>query len=332
VRIIATIPIVAIAAAVSLLPPHLAAQTTPSGSIVGVGNFSHIVASLERSVEFYRDVVGLELPGPPRLFSGDTAMKVGNTPGAQSLFTTLPVPGSPLGVEIIEYRNIERQPAARRFQDPGAAKLVLTVRDIDAVVVRARKMGARINTTGGLPVSFPDGSRVIVLQDPDGFFVELIQPSAAPETTSPGSSNVIGSGFELAVEDIDRTVRLYREALGFELQTGSTFTGAKFLMEATGTTGAQVKRSAVRIPGSPVTLAFLEFKELDRKALRSRFQDPGTPILQLRVRDIQAVTNAWKRAGGEVVTADGEPVNLGNLTLVVLRDPNNLMLELIAAP
>ena len=282
----------------SLLLPHLAAQATPSGSIVAVGNFSHIVASLDRSVEFYRDVVGLQLQGTPRLFSGDPAMRVGNTPGAQSLFTTLPVPGSPLGVEIIEYRNIERQPVARRFQDPGAANVVLTVRDIDTIVLRARKMGARINTTGGLPASLPDGSRVILLQDPDGFFVELVQPSAAAETTSSGSSNVIGSSFELVVEDTDRTVRLYREALGLELQAGTTFNAAKLLMETAGTPGAQVRRSVARIPGSPVTLAFLEFKEIERKSLRSRFQDPGTPILQLRVQNIQAVTNAWKRAGG----------------------------------
>ena len=206
------------------------------------------------------------------------------------------------------------------------------MRDIDTIVVRARKMGARINTTGGLPASLPDGSRVIVLQDPDGFFVELVQPSAAAETTSSGSSNVIGSSFELVVEDTDRTVRLYREALGFELQAGTTFNAAKLLMETAGTPGAQFKRSVARIPGSPVTFAFLEFKEIERKSLRSRFQDPGTPILQLRVQNIQAMTNAWKRAGGEVVTAGGEPVNIGNLTLVVLRDPNNLMLELIAAP
>ena len=125
--------------------------------------------------------------------------------------------------------------------------------------------------------------------------------------------------------------------LGFSLVAlaalaGCTFDANKLLMDTAGTPGAEFKRSAARIPGSPVTMAFLEFRNIDRRPLRTRFQDPGTPVLQLRVKDIQAVTRAWKNAGGEVVTTGCEPVNLGNLTLVVLRDPNNVMLELIATP
>jgi hypothetical protein len=48
--------------------------------------------------------------------------------------------------------------------------------------------------------------------------------------------------------------------------------------------------------------------------------------------DVSAVTNAWKKAGGEVITVGGEPINMGALTLVVLRDPNGLMLKSISAP
>jgi len=33
----------------------------PAGDIVGVGNFSHIVQNLDKSLEFYRDVLGLEV-------------------------------------------------------------------------------------------------------------------------------------------------------------------------------------------------------------------------------------------------------------------------------
>jgi hypothetical protein len=66
-----------------------------------------------------------------------------------------------------------------------------------------------------------------------------------------------------------------------------------------------------------------------RAATPTRFQDPGTPVLQLLVRDANAVTAAWKQAGGEVVTTGGVPVTVGTLKLVVLRDPDNLMIELI---
>jgi predicted enzyme related to lactoylglutathione lyase len=308
------------------------AQTAAApGLITGVGNFSHIVASLDRSIQFYRDVIGLELEGAPRVFSGTEAMKVGNTPGAQSLFATLKVPGSPIGVEVIEYKDIDRRPAQPRFQDPGAANLILAVRDIDAIVARVKKAGAHINSAGGVPATIPGGSRVIFVQDPDGFFVELVQPAQPRATTAPASSNVMGGSFEIMVADTDQTMRLYRDALGFDPQIGTTFDGTKLLMDTAGTPGGQFKRSAATIPGTSVTMAFLEFKDIDRKPLRTRFQDPGTPVLQLRVQDIDAVTKAWKSAGGEIVTAGAVPISIGALKLIVFRDPNNLMLEMIQA-
>ena len=39
-----------------------------------------------------------------------------------------------------------------------------------------------------------------------------------------------------------------------------------------------------------------------------------------------------KAAGVPIVTAGGEPVALGAAKIAIVRDPNNLMLELIQAP
>ena len=46
-----------------------AQQAAPAGAVTGVGNFSHIVSSLEPSIRFYREVLGLDVDGAPRLFS-----------------------------------------------------------------------------------------------------------------------------------------------------------------------------------------------------------------------------------------------------------------------
>src|SRR6478672_11990549 len=117
-------------------------QAPSAGPIVGVGNFSHIASNLDRSLEFYRDVLGLEVNGSIRPFDPNPAiMKLGNTIGAQSRMVQLKVPNSALGVEIIEYKDIDRKPANPRFQDPGAANLILRVPDLDAVMARARKAG-----------------------------------------------------------------------------------------------------------------------------------------------------------------------------------------------
>src|ERR1700733_16313873 len=89
------------------------AQTpAPPGEVVGVGGFSHIVENVERSVAFYRDVLGLEMPNPPRSFdSTPWIVAMGNTPGAQSRPAILHIPGSKLGVELIDYKDIERKAA-----------------------------------------------------------------------------------------------------------------------------------------------------------------------------------------------------------------------------
>src|SRR5580698_10624326 len=132
------------------------------GAVVGVGGFSHIVDNVERSVAFYRDVLGLEMPNPPRAFdSTPWIIDMGNTPGAQSRPAILHIPGSKLGVELIDYKDIDRKPGHPNFQDPGAASLILTVRDIDPLMSKLKEAHAHINSKGGEPATIvgPNGSR-----------------------------------------------------------------------------------------------------------------------------------------------------------------------------
>jgi catechol 2,3-dioxygenase-like lactoylglutathione lyase family enzyme len=308
----------------------LSAQATaPAGDVTGVGNFSHIVASLDKSLEFYRDVLGLEPAAPPRPFDGNPAiMNLGDTPGAQSRFVQLRVPGSAIGVEIIEYKDIDRKPAHPRFQDPGAANLSLRVRDLDAVMARLKKSDARILTAAGGPV-LNRGSHVVFVQDADGFIVELNQPDPLPATTAPASSNVIGGGFEVTVENVEQTAPFYR-LLGFQPTAPAAFNGDKLMTDTAGTPGAQFRQSRSQIPGTAASMTFIEFKDIDRKPLRTRVQDPGTAILQLTVRDLDSLLPKLKAGGFTVVSAHGQPVDIGgNARIVLVRDPNNLFLELI---
>ena len=71
-------------------------------------------------------------------------------------------------------------------------------------------------------------------------------------------------------------------------------------------------------------------KNVARTPLTGRIQDPGTAILQLRVRDVDALVKKMKTAGVPVVTTGGDPVEIRpGLKIAIVRDPNNLMLELI---
>jgi hypothetical protein len=100
-------------------------------------------------------------------------------------------------------------------------------------------------------------------------------------------------------------------------------------MNTVGTPGAQFRRLSGRIPGTTVTIAMLEFRNIDRKKLNTKTQDPGTAILQLRVTDVDAVTAAWKAAGGEVISKGGVPAQIGAIKIALLRDPNGAMVEVL---
>jgi predicted enzyme related to lactoylglutathione lyase len=307
-----------------------------AGQVAGVGNFSHIVANLDKSVAFYHDVFGLDPDGAVRPFSDNAAIRsLGNTPGAQSRYIPMKIPGSTLGIEIIEYKDIDRQPAHPRFQDPGAANLILTLRDLDSALGRLKQAGGHIVTPSGKPavVEGKAGkSQVVFVQDPDGFVLELSQRDPAPASTAPASSNVIGANFEICVNDVDQTIKFYRDALGFAMQPAGAWDGDKVRTETAGTPGAQYRQSRAQIPGTNVSMAFIEFKDTDRKPLHTRVQDPGTAILQLRVRDVEAMAKSLSAAGATIVSEGGHPVSMGANKLVLVRDLNNLFLELLPAP
>ena len=297
--------------------------TLQGQAVTGTGNFSHIVANLDKSLEFYRDVLGLEVSTPPGAFSPNPAiMKLGDTIGGQSRMAQLKVPGSAIGVEIIEYKDIDRKPAHPRFQDPGAANLSLRVRDLNAVAARAKKAGVHVLTLGGAPVTVLGGLSMF-MQDDDGFVVELSQ------------ADTPGGGFETTAADVEKTVAAYR-AFGLEPAAAGTFddfNSTKALTDNAGTPGAafRERRMPIKSAGSGpmASINFIEFKNIERKPLHTRVQDPGTAILQLNVTGLDALLPKLKAAGFAPVSTGGVPVDLGGARIVIVRDLNNLFLELI---
>lgn len=300
--------------------------------VVGVGNFSHIVSSLDKSVAFYRDVIGLELTAPPQPFSPNPViMKLGNTPGAQSHVAVMKIPGAGFGLELIDYKDIERKPAHPRFQDPGAGNLAILVKDIDSVADRLKKSGAHILTAAGAPVEVQNVERGFFVQDPDGFIIEVTRMNNLPPAASQTEGNIYGASIEITVGDTDRNAKLFHNALGFTLRVNDAFTDNKLMADTAGTPGATFRQSSGNIPGSNVRLSFIEFHSIDREPLDTRVQDPGTSIIQLRVHDVDALIGKLKEAGGTVITTGGEPVSINGRKLAIVRDSNNLFLELLQA-
>src|SRR5437763_12403348 len=151
-----------------------------NGLIVGSGNFfSPIVGDLDKAIAFYRDGIGLDVMGAPANADENAPLRnMFGLPDAQLRWTIGRPPASRTGVEIVEIKKADGKPLDRRMQDPGAFTLVLIVRDLETIVGRLKAMKTPIVTTGGNPVAVPAGGaagRGIVVKDPDGHFVELVQ-------------------------------------------------------------------------------------------------------------------------------------------------------------
>jgi len=136
-----------------------------AGAIIGTGTFTSFVENMDRSLAFYHDVFGMEVPPLPE--SGERPhnrpnpqlFAMFNIPGAKERHQSARVPGTRLSVEIMEVQQVEHRTIPLRIQDPGNATLVLVVRDIDATLARARHANVPIATPGEKPVTFADGTR-----------------------------------------------------------------------------------------------------------------------------------------------------------------------------
>ncbi len=302
-----------------------ASKPASAVQVLGVGHFSPIVADLDRTVAFYRDVVGLEIAtDPPSTWDAEPWLRrLHGTPDSPIRFATAQIPGATWGIEMVEFKDPHRRPAQPRVQDPGACTVALLVRDFDAVYARLKRAGTPVVSAGGKPIDFPElHSRAVIVRDPDGHFVELVQPSPLPETKAPASANVIGGGMRIAVQSVDRALGLFRDRFGMPFDAGKVFDSKSFV-DLMGPTGGKARIGTATLPGGTL-FEFAEYQGVDRTPLMTRIQDPGSTRFQLMVSDLDAALAAFKDAGGTIVSLGGEPVVENGQRYAVVRDANGV--------
>jgi catechol 2,3-dioxygenase-like lactoylglutathione lyase family enzyme len=313
----------------------------PTGLVVGSGNFySPIVADLEKAVAFYRDGVGFEVRGEPTNADANPPLRaMFGLPDAHLRQQIARAPPTPGGVEIVEIPRADGQPAvAPQMRDPGAVMLMVVVRDIDAPLARLKQLGAPVVTTGGVPVHVGGQALAVVVKDPAGHFVQLVQPVTLPPAPAGSTANIVGVRVRHTVANLERSLALYRDALGL---AGSTQVPPYFaeatVLDALGLPrDVQYRLSMLTVPTSGLQIELIEFKGARPPAQPAILANPGSTRMQLRVADIDAAVAALTKAGGTFISTGGKPLDLpaGNATLKVgiVRDPDNLFLVLIQTP
>jgi catechol 2,3-dioxygenase-like lactoylglutathione lyase family enzyme len=140
----------------------------------------YTVDDLERSLGFYRDLLGMEVVARQEKRGGYLAEIVGH-PDAHVRMAHLRAPGSAHILELFEYvspagaRGRRREPC-----DTGTAHLCFAVHDLRSLYDDLRAAGVDSFVTGPVEVDtgVNAGGLALYLRDPDGMPVELFQPPA----------------------------------------------------------------------------------------------------------------------------------------------------------
>jgi catechol 2,3-dioxygenase-like lactoylglutathione lyase family enzyme len=306
-------------------------QAPPKAAVLGTGTFTAFVENMDRSLAFFHDAFGMEVPALPT--SGERPYNRPNPqlfamfdiPGARERHQSARVPGTRVTLELMEIQDVAHKTIPLRIQDPGTATVVFIVRDLDATLSRAKQTSATIVTPGGKPVALADGTRAILIRDIDGRFIELRQPSSAPAAAQ--TTDILDLRLMITVNDMEETKRVYRDVLGFTVEAETAFSADAPIRALTGLSTAQVRRSRAQAPGSMLWIEFVEFKGVDRLPLRMKIQDRGAARLQLRVQDAEVAAAAMKTAGLNVVSEGGVAVPIPpNFKGALVADPNNFFL------
>lgn len=149
--------------------------------LVNYFHFSFTVSDLERSIAFYRDVVGMELVGWQVHDQPYTSVQVG-FPNAVLKAARLTIQGIPSArsghlLELIEYVNPRGEPTDTTTNRPGAAHMAFQVDDLLAEYARMKALGVRFKSEPVAITAGPNqGGWTIYFYDPDGITLEMVQP------------------------------------------------------------------------------------------------------------------------------------------------------------
>lgn len=321
--------ITAVAALALGAPAALQAQA-PAGQTKALSHAIHAVEDLDTTLAFYRDVFGLD--GRAVDFANPAVPLLTNAPGVTLRLSMLTLPGG-TRFELTHFKGLERQPGIAEYWDPGAGSLVLYVRDIDALVAAAKKAGAQIVTTGGAPVEIAtaDGKRrSIVLRDPDGFFLQLVEE--APGAGAPDGA-VHRVSLAYTMEDAAATRRFYTGMMGVALEGPTQFARDPSLAKLVGApeTVEVRKLTGTLPPGTAVE--FTEFRGVPRTKFHLRVRDPGAPAMAVQVENLEGMVAQMKAAGVNLISTNGELVDFGNgVRNIFVEDPNGMNIELFYRP
>jgi catechol 2,3-dioxygenase-like lactoylglutathione lyase family enzyme len=144
--------------------------------IIAADHTGITVSNLERSLAFWRDLLGFELSHTAHQ-TGEMASEITGVAGAEIKLAVVKAPGGHK-IELLEYlapperkRHVDLRPC-----DDGSVHVALIVDDLDAILSAINASGWKAAGKPQTLQSGPNaGKRVVYVRDPDGTTIEFMQ-------------------------------------------------------------------------------------------------------------------------------------------------------------
>jgi catechol 2,3-dioxygenase-like lactoylglutathione lyase family enzyme len=292
-------------------PPTAIVPST--AQVLRAGHLGREIGDTEPLIHFYSDLIGLELVGPrtaARAFFVARGLQEFAELGedddvykSSSRVALLPIPGTAakaggpeMTIEAIEIKGVRSRPYHPALRDPGASYLKIIVRDLDKTLGLLRSEYYTVVTEGDAPVELSGWPgitgkvRAVMLRDTDGYPVQLLQITPAPASTAPADSKVLGARVAIVVDNLEASCKFYQDLAGPDLKfwVSPKLLGDKADAQLTHTAG-QFRMAQAMVPGSPVALELIEYKDHNHAFKRGFIQDPGTAHFLFMVKDTDAI-------------------------------------------
>lgn len=161
-------------AAASLVWTRAAAQTNEfSNETISVGV---VVSNLEKSLEFYTKVIGMKKTGGFSV-NADMGKRTGLTDGQPVTITVLKLGESKTATDwkLMSFGKPAAHPKQNHLQDDtGMQYITIHVKSLKPFLERIKEH--KVKLLGETPIPLGGTSSFVLVQDPDGTFVELIGP------------------------------------------------------------------------------------------------------------------------------------------------------------
>jgi catechol 2,3-dioxygenase-like lactoylglutathione lyase family enzyme len=155
----------------------------PADAAYALHHTGYTVSDLDRSVSFYRDLLGCEVIASQEKEGGYLAAIVGY-PDAHVRMAHLRAPHSAHVIELFQYLTPESGQAETEPHNVGTAHICFLVDDLGATYRRLQADGVEfISAPVEIDTGINTGGRALYLRDPDGIPMELFELPAHRKQT-----------------------------------------------------------------------------------------------------------------------------------------------------